>query len=444
VDLSPYTEDSVQALMDAKNAVVRGLKKSEQDKVDAMAKAIEDAIAALVLKPVDGRVDLEVINTTGMFKGLFAYVLTENGKSTLVVALTGSTYHNLYKGTYAQAVDNGDNRNNWIAGYQNEAGKWVFDIPLTGGETYIPVVSISSTYLAKYEKGENPLERAFYPRQMVLDPDARTLTIGDYDETVTAAVKSEVESFRVADTAEMRVVGGPNSNNFRVAPVLQMLDDTYDQVTYPTVADGKLTTATVALSADKTFAIDMLNAPNLFAFRDKEPVALQLRVKATGETVTVQMTIDMLANTITITGEGPAPASHTYEFTAGGNGTWTKGSKDPMLLTVKATADDEGTFSRFVGVEVDGKELDKANYEATAGSVNISLKPAYLETLSAGKHTVTVKMTDGSVSTTLTIAKAGPAPDTGDANVALWTALMGVSAAALAVVISEKKRRAVR
>ena len=452
VDLSPYTEESVKALMDARDAVVRGLKQSEQERVDAMAQAIEDAIAALVLKPVDGRVDLEIINTTGMFKALFAYVVTENGKSTLVVALTGSTYHYLYKGNYAQAVANGDNRDNWVKGYQNEAGKWLFDFPLTEGETYIPAVSISSTYLEKYEKGENPLERSFYPRQFVLDLDAKTLTVGDYDETVTASVKSEVESFRVAETAQMRVVGGPNSNNFRVAPVLQMLDDTYDQVMYNTVENGKLTTTSAALGADNTFTIDILNAPNLFAFKDKEPLPLRLRDKATGETSTVWMTIDMLARTITISGEGqPQQEDHIYQFVAGGDGTWTKGSDDPMLLTVKSNTDDEGTFSRFVGVEVDGKELDKANYEATAGSVNIALKADYLNTLSEGKHTVTVKMTDGSVSTTLTIAAAGTeqpgdggAPDTGDADVFVWMGLMITSAAALAVMLCEKKRRTVR
>ncbi len=49
-DLSGYTDDSVKALNDAKNAVVRGLSSDKQSEVDAMAKAIEDAIAALVKK----------------------------------------------------------------------------------------------------------------------------------------------------------------------------------------------------------------------------------------------------------------------------------------------------------------------------------------------------------------------------------------------------------
>ncbi len=49
-DLSGYTDDSVKALTDAKNAVVRGLSSDKQSEVDAMAKAIEDAVAALVKK----------------------------------------------------------------------------------------------------------------------------------------------------------------------------------------------------------------------------------------------------------------------------------------------------------------------------------------------------------------------------------------------------------
>lgn len=48
-DLSAYTAESAQAVTDAVNAVVYGKDKTEQDAVDAMAKAIEDAVAALEL-----------------------------------------------------------------------------------------------------------------------------------------------------------------------------------------------------------------------------------------------------------------------------------------------------------------------------------------------------------------------------------------------------------
>lgn len=49
-DLSIYTDDSVQAVIDAKNAVVYGKNISEQTTVDNYAKAIEDAVNALTVK----------------------------------------------------------------------------------------------------------------------------------------------------------------------------------------------------------------------------------------------------------------------------------------------------------------------------------------------------------------------------------------------------------
>ena len=382
-------------------------------------------------QPGDGeRVDLEVINTTGMFKGLYAYLTEADGQSALVVALTGSSYRYLIPGTYAQAVAAGEDRSGWIAGQQDADGKWFFTLPLDEGQTYLPVISVSQTYLDKYEKGENPLERAYYPRQMTLDPEAKTLTIGDYDETLTVTVTSTVEGFSPAGTAQMRVVGGPNSNNFRVAPVLQMADDAWDLIVYPTVADGALTTAEAALSADNTFTLDIGNAPTVYAFRDKEPFAVQLRLKATGEIVDASVTVDLLALTLVIDG---AAEEVSYVFSAGADGSWTQGSAQDFTMTVKRTAGDETTFSRFTGVTVDGKALSASDYEASAGSLVLTLKADYLKTLAAGKHEITVTFEDGSVSTSLTVREAGvPAPDTGVPGVGLWLVLACLAAAGLA------------
>ena len=52
IDRSKYTEESLKALDDAIAAVEKGLKESEQSKVDAMAAAIEKALNELVEKPV--------------------------------------------------------------------------------------------------------------------------------------------------------------------------------------------------------------------------------------------------------------------------------------------------------------------------------------------------------------------------------------------------------
>ena len=389
----------------------------------------------------EDRIDLEIINTTGMFKGLYAYVVTENGQSTLVVALNGSSYHNLIPGTYAQAVAAGEDRSNWIVGAQDADGKWYFSIPLAEGQTYIPVVSVSQTYLDKYENGENPIERAYYPRQFVLDLTARTLTVGDYDETLSVTVKSTLEGFSPAETAQMRVVGGPNSNNFRVVPVLQMPDSAWDQIFYPTVAEGKLTAAAAVLADDKTFTLDICNAPTLYAFQDKEPIPLRLRMAESGETISAWMTVDLLAGTILIEADNTPAEKITYTVTAGGDGTWTRGSADGFTMTVKRSAVDETTFSRFTGVTVDGKALSASDYEAAAGSLVLTLKAAYLETLSAGKHEITVSFDDGTAATSLTVREAGvPAPDTDDLSAGLWPILAILAVAGLALL--PLKRRA--
>ena len=63
VDRSRYTDESLKALDDAVAAVVEGLKKSEQSRVDAMAAAINNAYAALVEKPaVEEDADYTAVN----------------------------------------------------------------------------------------------------------------------------------------------------------------------------------------------------------------------------------------------------------------------------------------------------------------------------------------------------------------------------------------------
>ncbi len=251
------------------------------------------------------RTDLAVTNNTGMFKVYSAYLESDGGETTLVVALTGTTYHYLIKGTYFSAASAGDQRDSsWLTYTVNAEGKYEFRIPIAAGENYIPIVSVSQTYLDAYDRGENPIERAFYPRQFELNESAATLTTGDYDDTLTFSVSSLLDSFKVSSTALTHVIGGPNSNNFSMAPVLQMLDDTYDQVTYPTTSGGAATTETAALSGG-AFTLDMHNAKNVAVIEDGKPISLEFRIAATGETVEFFMTIDLLSETITIDGEEP-------------------------------------------------------------------------------------------------------------------------------------------
>ncbi len=61
-DKSVYTDASVKAVEDAIAAVVRGLDETRQSEIDAMAKAIKDAIGALELKPVVADGDYKAVD----------------------------------------------------------------------------------------------------------------------------------------------------------------------------------------------------------------------------------------------------------------------------------------------------------------------------------------------------------------------------------------------
>ena len=94
-------------------------------------------------------------------------------------------------------------------------------------------------------------------------------------------------------------------------------------------------------------------------------------------------------------------------------------------LVFRSTA----AFSTFQGVQVDGKTLAKSNYTAEEGSTVVYLKVAYLKTLAAGKHTITILSTAGNTSMDFTIGGKTSSPKTFDAGVGIYavTAVLSVT-----------------
>ena len=94
-------------------------------------------------------------------------------------------------------------------------------------------------------------------------------------------------------------------------------------------------------------------------------------------------------------------------------------------LVFRSTA----AFSTFQGVQVDGKTLAKSNYTAEEGSTVVYLKAAYLKTLAAGKHTVTILSSTGNTSMDFTIGGKSSSPKTFDAGVGIYavTAVLSVT-----------------
>ena len=157
----------------------------------------------------------------------------------------------------------------------------------------------------------------------------------------------------------------------------------------------------------------------------------------------------------------PPTITPDYKFLEGANGKWTKSSDKNLAFRAN------GEFSKFTGVKVDGTKIDADKYTAVSGSTIVNLKKEYLETLSVGKHTLTVVYTDGECSTEFEIKATSTAkkdttdkenksskttaakldnaktPKTGDnSNILLWFTLLFSSGVVLmGKAFANKKRK---
>ena len=155
-----------------------------------------------------------------------------------------------------------------------------------------------------------------------------------------------------------------------------------------------------------------------------------------------------------------------YEIVDGANSSWVQNSDG--TLTFRANGD----LSKFTGVKVDNILLDSDKFTSVSGSTVITLKNDYLNTLSVGKHELTIVYNDGECSTEFEIKAADnndtpiitnpdnkqnednepeeqnpaaeeiPSPQTGyENNLALWLSLLLISSTAIITVIVNKKEK---
>lgn len=126
---------------------------------------------------------------------------------------------------------------------------------------------------------------------------------------------------------------------------------------------------------------------------------------------------DESGTTPTTPGENVIPATgHSYEsgkctvcdaidpdfkpvITAGANSTWQQGTKEGLSFTSDAVV-------YLLKVQVDGKDLEQANYKVDQAQRTLTIQAAYLQTLSAGQHTLTLVAETGTVATAFTIQAA--------------------------------------
>ena len=132
------------------------------------------------------------------------------------------------------------------------------------------------------------------------------------------------------------------------------------------------------------------------------------------------------------------------KITEGMNSEWIKGSEKG--LEFRSDAD----YLSFVGVEVDGEEISENNYKKREGSIIIELKSEYLETLSDGNHTITIKSTEGDASTDFTISNSSSSKPsevikfqrTGDNNdVMVYLSIILISLGLIAIMSAFNRKK---
>ncbi|MBQ9043619.1 MAG: leucine-rich repeat protein [Eggerthellaceae bacterium] len=128
---------------------------------------------------------------------------------------------------------------------------------------------------------------------------------------------------------------------------------------------------------------------------------------------------------------------------------YTKGSNEALSFTFKRTSYDNRTFERFEGILVDGAAVDASSYTAVAGSVVVTLKAAYLETLAEGDHALTAQFADGSATADFKVVAATKAaktraatPATGDRTAPMGMLLLVAGLACCAMLFARNRMTA--
>lgn len=187
---------------------------------------------------------------------------------------------------------------------------------------------------------------------------------------------------------------------------------------------------TGTFEAGKDYVVEVsLKAKDGFVFADNNGLALKVNGKSTGfeknEWNADGSTYYMFYAKIQAT-------TPTYEYVDNtANQTYTINKDDTLTVRINA---DYSLFENGGKVYVDGSLVDSKNYTSKSGSTIITFTKDYMNSLSAGNHTLKVVFNNGGTAeTTFTITNANTSsnPATGD-NIMLYISMLGLSIIGLA------------
>ena len=433
-DLSIYTEESVEAL----NAVIASIDRTktieEQQAVDAYAEALENAIAALVRKPVPadyqgveellGKIPKDLsIYTEKSVKALNA------AKEAIVWDLDDSRQEEVdqFAENLKAALDGLTLKPADYSAVDAALAKVSNDLSIYTEESIQPL----QTAINSVESGKTILDQAEVDGWAAAIENALAglqVRKADYSK-VEEAIKKIPADLRLYTDASVKALEDAKNSVVTERPVTEQesvdgyakkIEAAIAGLTYKDADYSKVDVAVKKIPNDlKKYTDESVKAVN-----DAKAAIVR------GKNITEQKTVDGYAAALekAIAGlkQKPMTAQNLPKITKGVNQSGMQGKE------LSFTADFEAKDLKKV--LIDQKEIDAKNY-VTAGKENtqVTLKAEYTKSLAEGKHTISIVSSKGQADTVFYLKKATKSPDTGDrTQVMLWVILLGVSAAAVA------------
>lgn len=441
-DLSIYTEESVEAL----NAVIASIDRTktieEQQAVAAYAEALENAIAALVRKPVPadyqgveellGEIPKDLsIYTEKSVKALNA------AKEAIVWDLDDSRQEEVdqFAENLKAALDGLTLKPADYSTVDAALAKVSNDLSIYTEESIQPL----QTAINSVESGKTILDQAEVDGWAAAIENALAglqVRKADYSK-VEEAIKKIPADLSLYTDASVKALEDAKNSVVTERPVTEQesvdgyakkIEAAIAGLTYKDADYSKVDTAVKKIPNDlKKYTDESVKAVN-----DAKAAIVR------GKNITEQKTVDGYAAALekAIAGlkQKPMTAQNLPKITKGVNQSGMQGKE------LSFTADFEAKDLKKV--LIDQKEIDAKNY-VTAGKENtqVTLKAEYTKSLAEGKHTISIVSSKGQADTVFYLKKATKSPDTGDrTQVMLWVILLGVSAAAVVGAVVYRKR----
>lgn len=441
-DLSIYTEESVEAL----NAVIASIDRTktieEQQAVAAYAEALENAIAALVRKPVPadyqgveellGKIPKDLsIYTEKSVKALNA------AKEAIVWDLDDSRQEEVDQSAenLKAAIDGLTLKPADYSAVDAALAKVSNDLSIYTEESIQPL----QTAINSVESGKTILDQAEVDGWAAAIENALAglqVRKADYSK-VEEAIKKIPADLSLYTDASVKALEDAKNSVVTERPVTEQesvdgyakkIEAAIAGLTYKDADYSKVDAAVKKIPNDlKKYTDESVKAVN-----DAKAAIVR------GKNITEQKTVDGYAAALekAIAGlkQKPMTAQNLPKITKGVNQSGMQGKE------LSFTADFEAKDLKKV--LIDQKEIDAKNY-VTAGKENtqVTLKAEYTKSLAEGKHTISIVSSKGQADTVFYLKKATKSPDTGDrTQVMLWVILLGVSAAAVVGAVVYRKR----